>query len=125
MTGTCQNGTCFHGDEAHEEGLCWQIVDSDLEREQTTDKYCQCQKPGVIRRYSHPQMGYMEQETEDLMVTRKCVDCGVHVILLKGETLCMLCKDKPGHYKPVNPEVYAEMMREYENSLITSKNNEI
>lgn len=110
MTGTCQNGLCFHEDELHEEGVCWKLTDTNLEDIQSVHKFCLCKQDGTIRRYDHPRMGFMPFEVDDLMITKKCSDCGKDKLLTKNETLCMFCKEKPGHYVPVNPDEYVKAM---------------
>ena len=33
---------CEHGEEFHDEGLCWKITNPELEDEKTNKKYCPC-----------------------------------------------------------------------------------
>ena len=114
MTGTCIFGQCNHGvditklkpsaypaeDNDHKEGVCWVVTDTNAEDgEQDTAKYCGCSKEHAIRRYNHPEMGYMMAGELDNLITKKCEGCAADVILRKEETLCLPCKDKPENYR--------------------------
>ena len=84
---------CEHGEDFHDEGLCWKITNPELENEPTNKKYCPCNSgKGLIRRYA--KTGWMETMPHDKMVTRKCEDCGAEVLLSVEDKYCTTCKSQ-------------------------------
>jgi hypothetical protein len=89
----CIFGHCEHGEEFHDEGVCWKITQPDLENLPTTAKYCPCkQQPELIRRYER--LGYMEREEHDQMITRACKGCGRDFLFTIHDKYCTACKIK-------------------------------
>lgn len=82
---------CDHPDSLHQEGLCWKVTNPELEDQPTNKKYCPCaSNKGLIRRYDR--VGYMEAETHDQMVTKKCVSCGTEGLFNVDNSVCLSCK---------------------------------
>jgi len=84
--------TCTH-EGTFDEHVCWAITNKSLAEEQTEEKFCQAKVDGVIRRYGHRLMGFMEPKQEDWMVTKKCISCNDEILLRLTETTCQLCKE--------------------------------
>lgn len=85
--------TCAH-ENTFDEHLCWKVTEPDLEGLETEKKFCGAKVDGVIRRFDHPLMGFMEPKQNDHMITKKCAGCNQPVLLLLEEQLCQLCKYK-------------------------------
>lgn len=84
---------CEHGEEFHDEGLCWKITNPELEDEKTNKKYCPCNSAkGFIRTYAR--LGWMEALPHDKMITKKCEACGEEVMLQVEEKFCTTCKSQ-------------------------------
>lgn len=85
--------TCNHEGQ-FDEHLCWVVTDQDLALEQTEEKFCPAKVDGVIRRFEHPLMGFMEPRQHDRMVTKYCLGCKKPFLLLVDENMCSDCKEK-------------------------------
>lgn len=88
-----QHGQCTHSEQEHRNGSCWHIINQELKHMDDTKKYCRCvQNPGNIK--SFELIGYMQQEQNDLMVTKHCSTCNKLYLIRIDEPNCMECKHK-------------------------------
>lgn len=87
----CIYGHCEHGEEFHDEGVCWKITKEDLTELPTNEKYCQCKRQAdLIRRYER--VGYMEFDEHTIMATKNCARCKKDFLGRKENDLCLSCK---------------------------------
>lgn len=94
--------TCAHNG-TFDESLCWAITSLELADVQTEEKFCPARVDGMIRRFGHPKMGFMEPKQNDWMVTKKCDGkCGESVLLKVEETKCLLCKEAESISAPIS-----------------------
>lgn len=92
--------TCAH-QGTFDEHCCWAITNPDLRDEQTEEKFCPAKVDGVIRRFGHRLMGYMEAKQNDWMITKFCKGCNQPVLLRLEDDTCKLCKEREETEKPI------------------------
>jgi hypothetical protein len=93
--------TCAHNG-TFDESVCWAITNPDLADKETEAKFCPARVDGMIRRFGHPNMGFMEPKQNDWMVTKVCSGkCGQPILLRVEEDTCLLCKEAEQLNKPI------------------------
>jgi len=91
----CVYGNCFHGNEKHNHGICWEVTQPE---EKGLEIYCPCTLQGEKHRL-YEDLGYMIPGPQDRMITKPCRSCGKDVMLNLTANFCMGCKSKMGTLK--------------------------
>ena len=86
----CSYSLCKHTMKEHKNGCCWAITQPEKEG---SEKFCKCtsQQGKNLRLYKD--LEYMKEETEDMLITKKCPKCKIDRLIRRDEELCFSCRD--------------------------------
>src|SRR5947209_7882229 len=89
----CQFGHCKHGVEYHINGSCYAVTEPD---KTGVEQFCKCDSQHGHNQRLYPDLQErglgIQEQAEDFLVTKKCIQCKDDVLLRREETHCMSCK---------------------------------
>lgn len=87
-------GLCNHGENEHKEGSCMHITQPDLIDINTMRKFCPCTVNDGENLRLYSLVGFTEPNENDQMITKKCGECGLDLLINIDSDLCLGCKQQ-------------------------------
>jgi hypothetical protein len=94
----CILNQCKHfGKDDHKNGSCWVVTEGEKEgpletNGKTSEIYCKCDSQHGHNLRSYQDLGYMEPESADMMIRKRCIRCRVEKLLRRDEVYCSDCR---------------------------------
>ena len=93
MEKKCVYSRCDHDNDEHKNGSCFHITQEADADKPTVKKYCPCGLDDCKNHRLYQDLGYIEPEVNDTMVTKQCIKCEKDLLLNIDEKMCSFCRN--------------------------------